>query len=1071
MKGAFPTGTEAGSEHEKKPRFNPPTVEELAQHFPQLEVLEFIGQGGMGAVYKARQKQLDRIVALKILPPQVASGPGFAERFTREARALAKLNHPHIVTLYEFGQTDGLFYFLMEFVDGINLRQLLNASRIAPKEALAIVPQICDALQFAHERGIVHRDIKPENILLSKDGQVKIADFGVAKIIAQDLGETSAEKGAFVESGELTEAGSVLGTPQYMAPEQVAHPLEVDHRADIYSLGVVFYQMLTGELPTGKFEPPSKKVVIDVRLDEVVLRALEKKPALRYQQVSEVKTMVETIATTSSSSPEVTTATVEHAVAVVSECAEGDPRLAQALQSLRPLNQSQVVKILAKHLESATDTIRRAAIYILWKGGFDSIEPSVASLQRQLSHPENFTRGMAALALGQNQIAGSRTALEAMTKSDKDDYARRLAVIALGLLGNARDAAPDAVKIEPRFSRMAIVGAVWAAFALVAAAQPFLEACGVVLPAGSSLPANGQWLWLLLRIVPALGCTAFFGTTILGWIAVAQIRRSAGKLYGLGLAVFDGLLFPLFMLDAVLISLPANGFAQADLLLVLTILLALAVIVCLDIWIIRAVWRAVNKPLEGLPTVSPTKDSSGQTLAWVALFFAGLSGVLGIVAFCLFPNPPEVLVWSILAMALLGIFIGIQTRKARTGKQAIVVGSIDAAIWLVVALAVNSTPFQIHLRELAHLNQWPDKVAAQTIQHEVGRQLREAGATYDDLQVSVSRDSGWPYRVSYRGLQNFKGADGTIPDANGEFIMQYIGGGQWQGALAGTQFTVNVGSQDKIDLPFVNDPSVIGEWESVDFVVHASNFNPDKPNPAGDRLFLKGLTFLENGEGLMLLENSKMPLSGLTWTKGMMINHDDKTASHYEIREINGKSYMFYEWKSGDVTISGMKPFYYVLKKTSSTGALAAGTNAFIFGPVIERGLPCDDSDPTDMLDLDSGKIVKSTSSDPVAPSTVAGIFYSQPASQLIASPSAVFQPIPGDDWESLTAQAAIAAIGKLAFTPVGRREYVPVDQLPETIIFKTRAGGMGVLQITGLAGNYGRVNIRYKLVQQIEQP
>ena len=180
-------------------------------------------------------------------------------------------------------------------MDGINLRQLLNASRIAPKEALAIVPQICDALQFAHERGIVHRDIKPENILLSKEGQVKIADFGVAKIVAQDLDETAAGEAAPAPSDELTGAGSVLGTPQYMAPEQVAHPLDVDHRADIYSLGVVFYQMLTGELPTGKFEPPSKKVQIDVRLDEVVLRALEKKPELRYQQVSEVKTMVETI--------------------------------------------------------------------------------------------------------------------------------------------------------------------------------------------------------------------------------------------------------------------------------------------------------------------------------------------------------------------------------------------------------------------------------------------------------------------------------------------------------------------------------------------------------------------------------------------------------------------------------------------------------------------------------------------------------------------------------------------------------------------------------------------------------
>ena len=179
-------GPETNAGRPKIP-FTPPAPGELAHHFPQLEILDFIGQGGMGAVYKARQKQLDRIVALKILPPQVAGGPGFAERFTREARALAKLNHPHIVTLYEFGQTDGLFYFLMEFVDGINLQQLLSAGKIAPNEALAIVPQICDALQFAHQRGIVHRDIKPGNILLSREGQVKIADFGVAKIIAESM--------------------------------------------------------------------------------------------------------------------------------------------------------------------------------------------------------------------------------------------------------------------------------------------------------------------------------------------------------------------------------------------------------------------------------------------------------------------------------------------------------------------------------------------------------------------------------------------------------------------------------------------------------------------------------------------------------------------------------------------------------------------------------------------------------------------------------------------------------------------------------------------------------------------
>jgi serine/threonine protein kinase len=313
--------------------FTPPSPVELGPRFPQLEILELLGRGGMGAVYKARQMELDRIVALKILPPGMRDDPAFAERFAREAKALARLNHPGIVTLYEFGHVSAaqanagsplptaagsqpstlnsqpaLYYFLMEFVDGVNLRQLLANSRVSPREALAIVPQICDALQYAHDQGIVHRDIKPENILLDRRGRVKVADFGLAKIVEGSTGSPlpaemrtgslTAAHGVPRPASELTDAGKVMGTPQYMAPEQVEHPAEVDHRADIYALGVVFYQMLTGELPGKRLEPPSRKVHIDVRLDEVVLRALEKNPELRYQQASILKTQVETIATT-----------------------------------------------------------------------------------------------------------------------------------------------------------------------------------------------------------------------------------------------------------------------------------------------------------------------------------------------------------------------------------------------------------------------------------------------------------------------------------------------------------------------------------------------------------------------------------------------------------------------------------------------------------------------------------------------------------------------------------------------------------------------------------------------------
>jgi serine/threonine protein kinase len=274
----------------------PRTPEELAPHFPQLEILECLGRGGMGVVYKARQPQLDRVVALKILAPERVMEARFADRFLREARALAKLNHPNIVTVHDFGQTGGYFYLVMEFVDGVNLRELLRGGRLPPAEALAIVPAICDALQYAHDRGIVHRDIKPENILLDKEGKVKIADFGIAKIIQPEAGRAdlpvSPEFGAAQQRGPT----GVLGTPKYMAPEQAEKPGAVDHRADIYSLGVVFYEMLTGELPGKLLEAPSKKVQIDVRLDEVVLRALERKPELRFQQAGEVKTMVETIA-------------------------------------------------------------------------------------------------------------------------------------------------------------------------------------------------------------------------------------------------------------------------------------------------------------------------------------------------------------------------------------------------------------------------------------------------------------------------------------------------------------------------------------------------------------------------------------------------------------------------------------------------------------------------------------------------------------------------------------------------------------------------------------------------------
>lgn len=270
-----------------RPAWKPPETQQLVAAFPHLDVQQLLGQGGMGAVFKVRQKELDRVAALKVLPCEMATEPGFAERFLREARLLASLSHPHIVTVYEFGQRNGIYFLLMEFIDGVTLRQALRAEpirKLSSKEALAIVGQLCDALQFAHDEGVVHRDIKPENILIDKRGRVKIADFGLARLLGQSPTMPT-----------LTGTHQLMGTPAYMAPEQIEGLPNIDHRADIYSMGVVFYELLTGELPLGRFSPPSQRADLDVRLDEVVLRTLAKEPDRRYQQASEVKTDMEAV--------------------------------------------------------------------------------------------------------------------------------------------------------------------------------------------------------------------------------------------------------------------------------------------------------------------------------------------------------------------------------------------------------------------------------------------------------------------------------------------------------------------------------------------------------------------------------------------------------------------------------------------------------------------------------------------------------------------------------------------------------------------------------------------------------
>lgn len=236
-----------------------------------------VGRGGMGTIYHARQTSLDRDVALKIIDRSISNDSTFLDRFEREAKALAKLNHPNVVSVFDYGNTsDGQAYFIMEFVHGLNLREAMQSMPIDLSHSIEIVCSVATALTYAHSKGVIHRDIKPENILLSDDGRIKLADFGIAKI-----NNAAAEK-------KITATRQVLGTVHYLAPEQLEASNEVDHRVDIYALGVVFYELLTKQLPVGNFEPPSHlNPAINRDLDSVILKSLSRKPSLRFQTVEE----------------------------------------------------------------------------------------------------------------------------------------------------------------------------------------------------------------------------------------------------------------------------------------------------------------------------------------------------------------------------------------------------------------------------------------------------------------------------------------------------------------------------------------------------------------------------------------------------------------------------------------------------------------------------------------------------------------------------------------------------------------------------------------------------------------
>jgi serine/threonine protein kinase len=615
------------------------------------------------------------------------------------------------VTIYDFGQAGGFYFLLMEFVDGVNLRHLLRSRKLTPEEALAIVPSLCDALQFAHERGIVHRDIKPENLLLDKTGRIKVADFGIAKMLGAASNDSTGESAAPDNTTK-----NALGMPGYSAPEQIADPQRVDSRADIYSLGIVFYEMLTGELPGRRIEPPSKKVQVDVRLDAVVLRALEKTPELRWQTAAELRTQVETIATT-------------------------------------PVGHSPALD------------------YNPWQPAINIVGMIVC-----------------------------------------------LVLLPVGLI------LPFPVNLIPF---------VFASSGIIITG---LRISGF-WPWRSPLFPNSHWAGRNLHHDP--GQPPRFRNPLLMCVVCAAVA-----------------------ILSLLFSFMATIYINQESL---------------------EVGRLLNStnPLDRFsPVIAYWSDAIHlRRYLFVPLCIAGALGTL--------------------------FFGWFAVRLGKPVRRSLAISAVGLAVVAVIIMAV--------FLWLSRFGPNVTRIVENAIQTGVAQQLHAAGASYDDLEVTVAenRDTSTPFAVSYKGLRNFKYTFDGRPDpewpssADGQFIMSYMGAGQWQGKLGDTQFTVQVGHPDNIDLPFVNDPDLLGDWKTVDYVDDPSQFVPGKSHSK----------FSLNFDGLTFFENGKTSMPWYIWTKGVVIHTGDQTANHYTIQPIKGETYMFLQLKNGNYLFAGMKPSYFVLQK------------------------------------------------------------------------------------------------------------------------------------------------------------
>ena len=1073
--------------------------EQIAPHFPQLEILECLGRGGMGVVYKARQKTLNRFVALKLLAPERVHDGKFAERFAREAQALAALNHPNIVTIYDFGQAGGFYFLLMEFVDGVNLRHLLRTQKFTPEEALAIVPPICEALQYAHDRGIVHRDIKPENLLLDKEGRVKIADFGVAKMLNAE--------GADAGLAESQPAG----TPQYMAPEQKEHK-PTDHRTDIYSLGMVFYEMLTGELPGKPIEVPSKKVHIDVRLDEIVLRALEKEPEMRYQQASIFKTQIETIAQTPPPAAEPGIPGTKHVVAGDSGAEERALRARHAVKipaiGLMVLSAIGVLGLFILPIymwevfrmqNTYAGTITPNTYASMWPALFlfGALNGFILGVAGNMMRLRGYTAAVCAAILaivlslgcfftpspfipaGLLEMAFGIWALVVLNRPE----------VKLAFDECAKNLPKKLSRIsEPHFSRTAIVGACLIPLFIIpflmlgfpflsnfhAVSKPsgkhdamdYIQAQPVASPGSTAnlptiqtsnsdevqiisvsntvtaqtpiigiprqavaeaIPAYTTLLgFLALLILLPLGLAGLsspFLTTILGCVAISQIRHSNGKIYGLGLAVFDALFYPLLALDSLFLSfcvLLANSFRFQGihpLWVTVWVLLTFGIIAWLDYFIIRRVWRKVNKPADGTVPMSGTSNTAPVIQSHRRPHFSCMAIVLMVFA-------------AIGLLVILLLVLGLLWRNTTITTYADVDGSVEQK-------RDHSTPAPV-AADFKHSVPYP--VVTLTLAWD-GSQV-----TYPDplpVLPAIRRTAEYKTWLNVRDDHVFSETNA----AGYRFEAHFIGMGN----------NVDSGPQE-----LVLDIKVFRPDGSLLAVTPLGAVNPE-------RWDTKVYDYTgKNVEARLQWERTKDAPAGFV---SRVVHHPDSP-----------KQLMWFVNRFGVVYSDATTPEHSLQQYRDAPYPLPsqpdAAANSHSFGPVVEREVHGQEA-----LDFDTGKLetmpeykLKKTGGGMLAdlPEGMAlGVAWMEQEGMDAMYNATSFtaygmkvKTLTNADWDGMNPPQLAEAIRSIDSKAKPQVLMDPAENGPATYAFQTREGGLGILQALGETADHDGIKIRYKMVQ-----